>query len=501
MANISNTLRTPLARMKFSARKLVISGMQHLRLISSLVQGEPKGPEIKCDIPGPKSKQLITELSVIQNTGSVQLFADYDKSLGNYLVDVDGNVLLDVYTQISSMPLGYNHPHLLSLLKDSHNVKTFVNRPALGVFPGADWTTKMHDVLMNVAPQGLSALQTMMCGSCSNENAYKTIFIWYRRVQRGENIDFTRVEQESCMVNQPPGAPDLSLMSFHGAFHGRTLGALATTHSKYIHKIDVPSFDWPIAPFPKYKYPLENHVQENQAEDKKCLEQVEDLFQKYEKKGKNVAGIVIEPIQSEGGDNEASPEFFQNLQRIAKKNGAALLIDEVQTGGGPTGKMWCHEHFNLDSPPDVVTFSKKMQLGGFYTRDELKPQQAYRVFNTWMGDPGKVILLQGVLDVIKKENLLSVVQTSGDKLLKGLKEFQQEFPSLVNSARGRGTFLAINCASSQLRDEIVGKLKKKGIQSGGCGEVAIRLRPALIFQEHHADIFLDRFRQVLLATK
>lgn len=75
---------------------------------------------------------------------------------------------------------------------------------------------------------------------------------------------------------------------------------------------------------------------------------------------------MVEPIQSEGGDNEASPEFFQQLQRIGKKYGAGLLIDEVQTGGGATGKFWCHEHFNLETPPDVVTFSKKMQMGGYF---------------------------------------------------------------------------------------------------------------------------------------
>lgn len=75
---------------------------------------------------------------------------------------------------------------------------------------------------------------------------------------------------------------------------------------------------------------------------------------------------MVEPIQSEGGDNEASPEFFQKLQKIAKKHKAGFLIDEVQTGAGPTGKMWCHEHFDLESPPDIVTFSKKMLTGGFY---------------------------------------------------------------------------------------------------------------------------------------
>lgn len=265
------------------------------------------------------------------------------------------------------------------------------------------------------------------------------------------------------MVNAAPGSPNLSILSFKGAFHGRTLGVLSTTHSKYIHKIDIPAFDWPIAPFPQYKYPLEENVRENQAEDERCLAETEDLIVKYNKKGINVAGIVSEPIQSEGGDNEASPEFFQRLQRLAKKHGAALLIDEVQTGGGPTGKMWCHEHFNLDSSPDIVTFSKKMQLGGYFHSDSFKPSQPYRVFNTWMGDPGKLLLLETILKVIKRDALLDNVARVGDKLKKGLLQAQKDYPALLNSARGRGTFLAINCTDAQLRDDIVNRLKQKGL--------------------------------------
>lgn len=156
----------------------------------------------------------------------------------------------------------------------------------------------------------------MMCGSCSNENAYKNMFITYRRKKRGETVDFSEEEENSCLMNQPPGAPKLSLLSFHGGFHGRTLGALATTHSKAIHKIDIPSFDWPVAHFPRYKYPLGENAKHNKEEDKKCLDEVEDLFVKYEKKGIPVAGIVVEPIQSEGGDHEGSPEFFQVFIRV-----------------------------------------------------------------------------------------------------------------------------------------------------------------------------------------
>lgn len=223
----------------------------------------------------------------------------------------------------------------------------------------------------------------MMCGSCSNENAYKNIFIWYCQKRRGIDVEFTDNEKNSCMINMAPGSPKLSMLSFKGAFHGRTLGVLATTHSKYIHKIDVPSFDWPIATFPEYKYPLEENVKYNKDQDTKCLAEVEDLIVKWNKAENFVAGIVVEPIQSEGGDNEASPEFFQGLQRVGKKHGCALLIDEVQTGGGPSGKFWCHEHFNLPTPPDIVTFSKKMQIGGYFHTKEMTPKQSYRVFNTW----------------------------------------------------------------------------------------------------------------------
>lgn len=114
-----------------------------------------------------------------------------------------------------------------------------------------------------------------------------------------------------------------------------------------------------------------------------------------------------------------------------------------------------------------------------------------------MGDPGKLLLLEEVLNVIKQQNLLENVRKTGEKLKAGLVQLQNEFPSLVNSARGRGTFLAINVIDHSKRDIVLNKLKQKGIQSGGCGDHSIRLRCALVFQEHHADIFLEKFRQVL----
>ncbi|XP_034840235.1 4-aminobutyrate aminotransferase, mitochondrial isoform X1 [Maniola hyperantus] len=470
---------------------------KHLKGFSTVVKAEPCKPEIKTSVPGPKTKALLQELSCLQQAGSVQLFADYDKCIGNYFVDADGNTFLDSFTQISSIPIGYNHPALLSAFEDKHNLRSLVNRPALGVFPAVDWPQKLRDVLMGVAPRGLDAVTTMMCGSCSNENAYKNVFMWYRFKERGEKADFTPEEMASCMANQPPGAPNLSILSFEGSFHGRTFGALSTTRSKPIHKLDCPAFDWPVAPFPRYKYPLNQFKSENQEEDNKCLEQVADVIEKYKKKGCPVAGVVVEPIQSEGGDHEASPEFFQKLQKLCQNSGAALIVDEVQTGGGPTGRMWCHEHFDLRAPPDLVTFSKKMLTGGFYFKIEKKPAHPYRVFNTWMGDPGKLILLEKVLEVIKNENLLSLVNETGKILKDGLHKLENEFPHVMNSVRGRGTFLAFNSTTTECRDKIVADLKKNGVLGGACGEASVRLRPALVFAPKHAAIYLDILRKTL----
>ena len=361
-----------------------------------------------------------------------------------------------------------------------------INRPALGNFPPHDWAEILETGILKVAPKGLNQVFTGQSGSDANELAYKAAFIWKRQQQRGgPNVDFTNDEISSAMENEPPGAPDLSILSFKSAFHGRLLGSLSTTRSKPIHKLDVPAFHWPQAPFPACKYPLDQYAAENTAEEKRCLEETERLIKEWPLPP---AAIIIEPIQSEGGDNHASPAFFKGLRELTRKHDILFIVDEVQTGIGSTGKFWAHEHWGLADPPDMVTFSKKAQTAGYYFgNSDLKPNKPYRQFNTWMGDPARALLFRAIIREIERLGLVENTAAVGDYLYGGLERLAQRYPNEIENLRGKGqgTFLAWN---SPRRDEVLKKAKTVGVNIGGCGETSVRLRPMLIFQKHHGEL-------------
>lgn len=450
-------------------------------------------------IPGPKSMALFNDLEEMGSFPSVQFFCDFDKSQGNYLVDADGNRMLDMFGQIASVPLGYNHPRMVELMADPEVVSLIVNRSALGMMPPAKWPVLLQDSLLKLAPKGMANVQTMACGSCSNENAFKAAFMWYKKRKRmagGQDpILFTDEELSSCMKNQPPGSAPLSILSFDGSFHGRTFAALSVTHSKPVHKLDIPAFDWPIARFPLLKYPLEVHANENRAEEKRCLEEVEKMINEWYIP---VAGLIVEPIQSEGGDNHASPEFFRSLQDLCKRHGVAFIVDEVQTGVGATGTMWSHEKWNLPAPPDLLTFSKKALTGGFFYTDKFRLDLGYRIFNTWMGDSIRVRQLQEVLAVIEEEDLINTTRQAGLRLLSCLRRHSDAGAPFFNM-RGEGLLIAVDLPTSELRDQLYARLRNNGVLVGMNGVKTIRFRPALIFSEAHVKQF-DEILTKVLAT-
>ena len=204
-----------------------------------------------------------------------------------------------------------------------------------------------------------------------------------------------------------------------------------------------------------------------------------------------VAGVIIEPIQGEGGDNRASVDFYRGVQKVAKKHGAAFIVDEVQTGVATTGKFWAHEHWNLETPPDFVTFSKKMQASGFYHKASHKAPHPYRNFNTWIGDPARAYQLKVTLEVIKQEKLVDLAATTGAHLNAGLADLTKRFPHIFSRARGQGTYAAIDCATPAQRDEFLVKARQLGLEMTGSGDKALRFRPMLVYAKKHADLTLE----------
>ncbi|KAJ5472385.1 Pyridoxal phosphate-dependent transferasemajor regionsubdomain 2 [Penicillium desertorum] len=434
------------------------------------VVSEPAAPSMRTAVPGPATHKTKEELDAVIDARTVQMVIDYEKSIGNYITDVDGNTYLDVYAQIASIPVGYNNPTLVKAATSPEIVSALVNRPANGNFPSTRWLALLREGLMRAAPPGCTQVFPAQSGSEANDLAFKAAFMAYRQQQRAGS-PWTECEQETAMKNQAPGSPDLAILSFRNSFHGRSFGM-------------APGY------FPLLKYPLEAHVQENAQEEERCLQEVENIISSWHCP---VAGIIVEPIQSEGGDNHASPAFFQKLQAITKAHGITLIVDEVQTGFGATGKFWAHEHWALPSPVDIVTFSKKAQTAGYFFSDEnLRPDKAYRQFNTWMGDAARIIICNAVIDEILSKKLVEKTAQVGVVLYNRLAALADKYPNWIQNLRGKnkGTYIAFDTPDSST---LLKKMRELGINIGSCGVQTVRLRPMLIFEEDHVAPLLAAF--------
>lgn len=457
-----------------------------------LFPGEPSRAAVLTRVPGPRSEALRARHQRCQDARTVHYYQDARRSLGNYAVDVDGNTLLDVYGHIACVPIGYNHPALLEAFRSERFAWLAGWRPALGVAPPAEWVELVEGTFLRCAPRGLDRVMTVTSGAEAVENALKAAFAWKMRRRRGGRA-WTAEERSAVMGNRQPGVHELKVISFEGGFHGRTLGALSATRSKAIHKLDFPAFDWPVVPFPANRFPLDEHVDENRALEARVLEQVEDVLRRADG---TVAALIVEPVQGEGGDRHASAGFFRALRALLTRYEAAFIVDEVQTGLGATGTFWAHEQWHLDEPPDVVTWSKKFQLGGLHLRAEFLPEEAYRLFNTFLGDPFRAAQAEVILDVVAREGLVDHTRRVGELLVKELTALCARHPSLFSHARGAGTFAAIDVRDAAIRDRVLDEVRQVGLEAGGSGERSLRFRPALVFGPRHVAEAVDMLDHV-----
>jgi len=416
---------------------------------------------------------------------------DTSKSKGSTLVDSEGNEFLDAFMQISSIPLGYANQELMEAIKEDHVLQFIVSRSSMGMFPPTEILNLLKEPLA-IKPPGMDHIQTLMCGACSVENSLKAAFThqaWKARGGQGPS----ELELSSCMDGLTPGSSDRAVLGFRGSFHGRTFGSMSITNSKAAIKVDFPAFDWPHAPFPDLKYPLEENVRENQAEEARCLEETEDILSSWTKNGRPIAALIVEPIQGEGGDRAASDEFFKKLADLCQKYDSVFIIDEVQTGFGATGKWWASEYWEV--PGDILVYAKKSQACGFYYNEKFAADPNGAIFNTWMGEPLKLVMMNKIIDIVRRDQLLENVLKVGEHLHQGFLDLEKETDGLVNSARGRGLYRAFDMATPELRDAMVDSAFRNKLMIGGCGPKAVRFRPSLNFTIEEADKTLDLLRK------
>ncbi|VBB05130.1 aminotransferase class-iii [Lucifera butyrica] len=317
------------------------------------------------------------------------------------------------------------------------------------------------------------------------ENALKIAFDWKLRKNARKGI------------NKP--ANKLKIIHFKEAFHGRSGYTLSLTNTDPIKVDGFPKFNWPRVSNPKIKFPLEENIRSVEMEESKALQEIRMIL---ESNSQEVAGIIIEPIQGEGGDNHFRKEFLQKLQKFAAKYDVLFIVDEVQTGMCVTGKIWAHQHFDLT--PDIVCFGKKTQVCGVLAGKRLDEVDNHvfklssRISSTWGGNIVDFIRLKQYIKIIKEENLLLNAEVQGKYLLKKLTYLQERFPLIISNVRGLGLLVALDLPNQIIRDTILKMLFKRKVIFVGCGLKSIRFRPALDVTEEQIDIVIHKWYEVLV---
>ena len=423
---------------------------------------------------------------------SLPVAFDPAQGTGCYLATVDRDErgepwrFIDMGAQIATCAFGENDPGLAEVLRAS--LPAFVNRYAHSEYQTIT-SLRFKAALDRLAPKGTPRHFVVNTGAEAVENAIKAALLVRAR---------TAGVREGGVI-----------VSFEGAFHGRTLGALAVTHRKKA-RFGFPTFDWPQAIFPSEdpRAPAVTLRREEQslrqvwqilqgpgrrevfAEELASIDSFlahpDDLAQfvaasrarigaESLKRAQQVAAVIIEPVQGEGGVRLASACFFRRLRLLTLLYDVPLIFDEVQTGFGATGAMWAHEHFDLPSPPDVVTWAKKAQNGVLFVSEALAVffQEEKKFNTTWEGDPVGMLRLMATLDRLDLEQ----VRRTGAAARAVLERLQARYPEFIQRVRGLGVMLAFDVARSDWRDVLRDRAFRRGLILLPAGERALRFYP------------------------
>lgn len=389
---------------------------------------------------------------------------DMVKSHGSYVADEDGTEYLDMFSMFASGSIGYNHPYLLKHIDLLG--KMAVNKPTVSDIYSEQFADFVDTFARVAMPKELQYAFFVSGGALAVENGLKAAFDWKTRINLSKGV-----EKEAGKV-----------IHFKQAFHGRSGYTLSLTNTsdprKYMY---FPKFDWPRIINPKLHFPLTEESLANTIElEKQALQQINDAIRNNPDE---IACLIIETIQAEGGDNYFRNEFFKELRRICDENEIILMFDEVQTGMGLTGKMWAYQ--NYDVVPDVISFGKKTQVCGILANKEKFDRVEKNVFkessrlnSTFGGNFIDMIRFKLILEVIEQENLLENVNEQGKFLKSELEKLQENSPKISN-VRGFGLFVAFDLPSGAERDMVIKKAFEHKMILLACGDQSIRFRPHL----------------------
>lgn len=434
-------------------------------------------------------EQVFDSLKQHMLVDGFNIVPDLHKSTHSYFLDLmSGKKYRDLFTCFASLPLGLNHPKMLDASFLEYLKFTAINKPSNSDIYTEEMATFVNTFFKVAVPDGFLYVFLIEGGALAVENALKVAFDWKAR----KNLQKGIKEELGTKV-----------VHFREAFHGRSGYTMSLTNTDPIKTMYFPKFQWPRITNPKMAFPFEgeNQVKTIQLEVQ-AEREIKDAFRKYPN---DIAAIIIEPIQGEGGDNHFRPEFLQKLRQLADENESLLIFDEIQTGVGITGTMWAFEQMNVR--PDILVFGKKMQVCGIVVGnrvDEVENNVFHisgRINSTWGGNLVDMVRATRYLEIIEEDKLLNNAKSVGKFLLKELHIIEEEFSHLVNNVRGRGLFCAFDLPNRSIRDEFRRLAFDNQLLILGSGEKSIRFRPALCITKEEISEGLAIVRKVLQQIK
>lgn len=411
--------------------------------------------------------------------GMMPMVLDMEQSRGEKLIDsASGRAYLDLFGFYASSALGMNHPKMES-------DKAFLDRlqqASLNKITNSDIRTTLMarflDTFARVGiPDYLPYSFYVAGGALAVENALKTAFDW--KVRKNFQKGYRREVGHQ-------------VLHFDQAFHGRSGYTMSLTNTADPRKtMYYPKFDWPRVSNPKMVFPVEEHLEDIMRREQVSLNQAKHYF--HDRKDE-IACIIIEPIQGEGGDNHFRKEYLQALKDLCLENDALLIFDEVQTGVGITGEFWAHQAIGVE--PDVISFGKKTQVCGILAGRRLDEvddhvfKMGSRINSTWGGNLVDMVRFDRILEIIEEDNLIEHARVTGKYLMDGLHALAGSCDS-VSNVRGLGLFCALDLPNQEFRNRLLQRCYDEGVVILGCGDRSVRFRTPLTVTTESLDQGLD----------